>query len=143
LKVSGLACLDMTNICRICRCKQTSMRKIIALVFEWRIYASFLTLCIWTYDAYMRHSAPMVLSIPLTKEYFTKLTLIHSTCSLNRQSELKLMHANTLTALPRFKNVTFRHHYVTQKEPLYWNWATLPLQRFSLQPAKFNVHKPT
>jgi len=25
-------------------------------------YASFRTLCIWTYDAYMRHSAPKVLN---------------------------------------------------------------------------------
>jgi len=47
---------------------QTSMRKIISLAFiyvnlhlaysiEWRIYASFRTLCIWTYDAYMSQSA--------------------------------------------------------------------------------------
>ena len=55
-----------------------------------------------------------------TKETFTKLTayrlaLIHSTCSSTRQSELKVTHENTPTALPRFKNVIFRHHYVMQK----------------------------
>jgi len=30
-------------------------------------------------------------------------------------SELKATHANTPTALPSFKNVIFRHHYVKQK----------------------------
>jgi len=44
-----------------------------------------------------------------------RLALIHSTYSSNRQSELKVTHANTPTALPRFKNVMFRHHYVIQK----------------------------
>jgi len=44
-----------------------------------------------------------------------RLTLIHSTCSSNRQSELKVTHANTPTPLPRFKNVIFWHHYVMQK----------------------------
>jgi len=29
---------------------------------QWRIYASFRTLCIWTYDAYMRHSATKALA---------------------------------------------------------------------------------
>jgi len=43
-----------------------------------------------------------------------RLALIHSTCSSNRQSELKVTHENTPTALPRFKNVIFRHHYVMQ-----------------------------
>jgi len=43
------------------------------------------------------------------------LALIHSTCSSNRQSELKVTHANTPTPLPRFKNVILRHHYVMQK----------------------------
>ena len=44
-----------------------------------------------------------------------RLALIHSTCSWNLQSELKVTHENTPTALPRFKNVIFRHHYVMQK----------------------------
>jgi len=29
-----------------------------------------------------------------------------------------------------------------EKQPLYWNWATLPLQSYSLQPPKINVDKP-
>jgi len=36
-------------------------------------------------------------------------------CNSNRQSELKVAHANTPAALPRFKNVICRHHYVMQK----------------------------
>jgi len=40
--------------------------------------------------------------------------LIHSTCSSNRQSELKVTHANT-NCTTSFKNVIFRHHYVLQK----------------------------
>jgi len=72
MKFSGLACLDVKNICGIFRCEQTSTRKVIMLAFihvnphlaysiEWRRYASFRTLCIWTYDTYMRHSATKVL----------------------------------------------------------------------------------
>jgi len=62
-----------------------------------------------------------MLSIPLNKGYFYEthtaywLGLIHSTCSSNQQSELKVTHTNTLAALPRFKNVIFRHRYVIQK----------------------------
>jgi len=41
-----------------------------------------------------------------------RLALIHSTWSSTRQFELKVTHENTPTALPRFKNVIFRHHYV-------------------------------
>jgi len=59
MKFSGLASLHMKNICGKFRCKQTSTRKVIALAFvhvnphpvysiEWRIYASFPNLCIWT-----------------------------------------------------------------------------------------------
>jgi len=65
-----------------------------------------------------------MLSIPLNKGDFYetyavyRLVPIHSTCNLNRQSELKVPHANTPTALPRFKNVVFRHHYVMQKNSL-------------------------
>ena len=65
-------CLVMKNICGKFRCKQTSMRKVIALEFiyvnphptysiEWRMYASSRTLCIWMYDAYVRQLAPKVL----------------------------------------------------------------------------------
>ena len=61
MKFSGLASRDMKNIFGKLHCKQTSTRKVIALVFEWRIYASFRTLCVWTYVAYMRHSDPKVL----------------------------------------------------------------------------------
>jgi len=59
-----------------------------------------------------------MLNIPLNEGDFYethtayRLALIHSTCSSNRQSELKVTHANTPTALPRFKNVIFRHHHV-------------------------------
>ena len=58
-----------------------------------------------------------MLSMPLNKGDFYKtraayrLALIHSTCSSNRQSELKVTHTNTPAVLPRFKNVIFRHHY--------------------------------
>jgi len=73
MKILGFTCLDMKNICGRFRGKQPTTRKVIALVFlyvnphlayliEWRIYASFRTLCIWTYDAYMRHSSPKVSS---------------------------------------------------------------------------------
>jgi len=44
-----------------------------------------------------------------------RLALIHYTCSSNRQSELKVIHVNALTSLPRLKNVIFRCHYVMQK----------------------------
>jgi len=44
-----------------------------------------------------------------------RLALSHSTCSWNLQSELKATHENRPTALPRFKNVNFRQHYVIQK----------------------------
>jgi len=59
MKLSGLACLDMNNICGKFHCKQTSTWKVTASAFihinphpaysiEWRIHASFSTLCIWT-----------------------------------------------------------------------------------------------
>jgi len=71
MKFSGLACIDMKNICGKFRCKQTSTQKVFALAFmhinphsaysiEWRLYVSFRTLCISTYDAYIRHSTPKV-----------------------------------------------------------------------------------
>jgi len=44
-----------------------------------------------------------------------RLALIRSTCSWNLQSEVKVTHENAPTALPSFKNVIFRHHYVMQK----------------------------
>jgi len=61
-----------------------------------------------------------MLNIPLNKDFYEihaayRLVLTHSACSSNRYSELKVTHANTPTALPRFKNVIFRHHYVMQK----------------------------
>ena len=66
-KFSGLACLDMKNICGKFRCKQIRMRKVIPLLFEWRMYASFRILCIWTYEANMHSSAPKVLMIVLPR----------------------------------------------------------------------------
>ena len=62
-----------------------------------------------------------MLSIPLNKGDFYethaayRLVLIHSICSSTRQSELKVTHENTRTALPGFKNVIFRHNYIMQK----------------------------
>jgi len=44
-----------------------------------------------------------------------RLALIRSTYRWNLQSELKVTHENTPTALPRFKNVIFRRHYVLRK----------------------------
>jgi len=41
------------------------------------------------------------------------LTLIHSTCSWNLQSELWVTYANPPTAPSRFQNCIFQHHYVT------------------------------
>jgi len=48
-----------------------------------------------------------------------RLALIHPTCSWNLQSELKVTHENAPTALPRFKNVIFRHHYIMLKNSSY------------------------
>jgi len=59
-----------------------------------------------------------MLSILLNKGDFyetlvvCRLALIHCICNSNRQSELKVTHANTPTSLPRFKKVNFQHHYV-------------------------------
>ena len=47
-----------------------------------------------------------------------QLALIHSTCSSNRQSELKVTHANTPTTLLHLQEryfPRFLHHYVMQK----------------------------
>jgi len=66
-----------------------------------------------------------MLSKPLNKGYFYethvayRLAPIHSTYSSNRKSKLEVTHANTPTALLRFKNVIFRHHYVMQKNSSY------------------------
>jgi len=77
----------------------------------------------------------------LKKGDFTKTTmligwLIRSTCSWNLQSELKVTHDNTPTALPRFKNVIFRHHYVMQKNSSCMETEKFSLQSSSLQPPK-------
>jgi len=62
-----------------------------------------------------------MLGIPLNNGEFYKthvayrLVLIHSTCSSNRQSELKVTNANAPSAQSRFKNVILRHDYVKQK----------------------------
>ena len=44
---------------------------------------------------------------------------LQATWSSNRQSELRVTHANTPASLLRFKNVIFRHHYVMQKNSSY------------------------
>jgi len=50
-------------------------------------------------------------------------------------------HTNFATPLQECHfPIPLRH---AEKQKLYWNWATLPLQSSSLQPPKFNVHKPT
>jgi len=48
-----------------------------------------------------------------------RLALIHSTGSCDQQSELKATHENAPTALSRFKNGIFWHHYVMQKNSSY------------------------
>jgi len=51
--------------------------------------------------------------LPLNKGDFYKthaayrLALIHSTCSSNRQSELKVTHANTPTSLPHTSRTSY------------------------------------
>jgi len=69
--------------------------------------------------------------------------LIHTTCSWNLQSELKLTHENVPTALPRFKNVIFRHHYVMQKNSSCIETEKFSLQSSLLQPPKLNVDRST
>jgi len=54
MKFSGLACLDMKNICEKIHCKQTSTQKVIAL----DLYTSIRTRHIQLNDTYMRHSTP-------------------------------------------------------------------------------------
>jgi len=52
--------------------------------------------------------------------------------------QFKFTRANTPTALPRFMNVIFRHHYVMQKSSrcIEIEQATLPLQSASPSTAK-------
>jgi len=47
------------------------------------------------------------------------------------------------TALPRFKNVIFRRHYVMQKHSSCIETEKLSLQSSSRQRAKLNVDRPT
>jgi len=83
-----------------------------------------------------------MLSIPLNKEDFYEIhaayrvVLIHCACSSNRQSEFKVTHANTPAALPRFKNVIFRHHYVMQKD----SSCIENEQRYLCKVLHFNCH---
>jgi len=49
------------------------------------------------------------------KPPYSRLSGDGSACSWNLQTELKVTHENSPTALPRFKNVILRHHYVMQK----------------------------
>jgi len=65
-----------------------------------------------------------------------RLARIHSTCSSNRQSDLKVTHVNTPTAIPRFKNVNFQYHYVMQK--LMKNSAKVRYQRYLCRVLHFN-----
>jgi len=49
-------------------------------------------------------------------------------------------HTNCTTPLQeRYFPIPLRH---AEKQQFYWNWATLPLQRFSLLP-NINADKPT
>jgi len=77
-----------------------------------------------------------MLSVSLNKGYFYKthiayrLALIHSTCSSSLKSEVWIIHANTPTALSRFRNFIFRHRDVVQKN-ISSVKETLPLQSSS------------
>jgi len=64
-----------------------------------------------------------------------RLALIHSTCSSNRHSELKVTHASTPTPLPHFKNVIFRHHYVMKTAVVLK--LNIPVAEFFTSNAKF------
>jgi len=65
-----------------------------------------------------------------------RLALIHSTCSWNLQSKLKVTHENAPTALPRFKNVIFRHYYVMQKTAVVVKLRKVVFAKFFTSTAK-------
>jgi len=65
-----------------------------------------------------------------------RLALIHFTCSWNLQSELKVTHENAPTALPRYKNVIFRHHYVMQKTDVVLQLRKVIFAKFFTSTAK-------
>jgi len=70
-----------------------------------------------------------------------RLALIHSTCSSNRQSELKVTHANNNSATrlqERHFPTTLRH---TEKTAFVSKLSNAPLQSSLLPPPKFNVDK--
>jgi len=65
-KFSGLACLDMKNICGKFRCKQNKYAKSYRIVFECDSYMRRSTLCAFermTHESmtHMHHTAPKVL----------------------------------------------------------------------------------
>jgi len=68
-----------------------------------------------------------------------RLVLIHSTCIWAVSYPRK--HTNCTISLQEWHFATPLRH--TEKQQFYWNWETLPLQRSSLQPPKFNVDKST
>jgi len=89
-----------------------------------------------------------MLSIPLHKGDFyethaSHLALIHSTCSSNRQSELKVTHANTPTTLPHFKNVIADTIKVMQKIAVVLKLRNVTFTEFFTSSARNNVGKPT
>jgi len=79
-----------------------------------------------------------MLSIPLNKRYFYeahaayRLALIQSTCGFKPTiwaQSYPRKHTNCTTPLQeRHLPTPLRH---AEKQPLYWNWATLPLQSSS------------
>jgi len=87
-----------------------------------------------------------MLSVSL-KGYFYKthiayrLALIQSTCSLSLKSEVWIIHANTPTALSRFRNFIFRHRDVMQKNISSVKKNVIFAEFFT--PPRFNVDKPT
>ena len=65
-----------------------------------------------------------------------RLTLIHSACNWNLQSELKVTHENAPTALSRFKSVIFRHHHVMQKSAVVLKVRKVIFAKFFTSTAK-------
>jgi len=84
-----------------------------------------------------------------TKETFTNLTLLSAgSDSLYLQFKPTIWAQSYPRKRTNFTTPLEERHFPkplrhAEKQQLYWNWATFPLQSSSLQPPKFNVHKPT
>jgi len=121
----------MKNICGKFCCRQTSMRKVFGLVFEWRIYASFRNLCISTYDAYMRHSASKVLKYFPRKVWsyilYQNLWNISSYWSMKKSRELFLFKRN---AKPNHKGtLTPKMSFAADSHVAALSFSIQPLDR--------------